>query len=472
MTIGIYIRVSTLEQAKEGYSISAQKERLMAFCSAQGWENYKFYVDEGVSGKDTKRPQLQSLMEDMEEGNLEMILVYRLDRFTRSVLDLHKMLELMDKHNCVFKSATEPYDTSTAMGRMFITIVAAMAQWEIENSSERIKMALEEKVAEGQRVGNVPYGFDLTSEEKLIANDKAPVVLDIIDKIKSGWSATSVAEFLNKTNNDRVWRPTTVLRVLKNPALYGATRWNDKLYEDTHEGLITKSDFMKIQQMLDDRSIHHRRNVKNEYLFQGVLSCPTCDRFLSVNRYIRKRRDGTEYQGAIYRCQDCRKKKGKFNKSPGENRFLDALYRYMKSIKIDHLDSAAPEENKNDMIKSQLQQIERKREKYQRAWASDLMDDDEFKKLMDETKEPYEDLKKKLSETDQPALIDKDKVKEIIFTFNENFELLTQEEKKAFISSFVRRIDFKVIPQPPKDPAKTKSKYGKDLIEITEVVFY
>ncbi|WP_079479684.1 recombinase family protein [Halobacillus salinus] len=471
MTIGIYIRVSTLEQAKEGYSISAQRERLSSFCSAQGWKNYKFYVDEGVSGKDTKRPQLQKLLEDMESGKLEMILVYRLDRFTRSVLDLHKMLEKMDKHNCVFKSATEPYDTSTAMGRMFITIVAAMAQWEIENSSERIRMALEEKVSEGQRVGNIPYGFDLNSEEVLVMNEKAPVVIDAIEKVISGWSALAVSEYLNKTNSDKVWRAQTVLRLLRNPALYGATRWNDKVYENTHEGMITKEEFLKLQQILTDRTHHHRRNVTNDYLFQGVLSCPTCSKFLSVNRYIRKRRDGSEYKGAIYRCNRCNKD-GKFNKSPGEHRFLDALLRYMRNVTVEHLGLVEPEVKKTDFYEEQLKQIEKKREKYQRAWASDLMDDDEFKKLMDETKEPYEDLKQKVNEMDEPQKVDKEKIEGIIMTFNENFSRLTQLEKKSFISTFIRRIDFEVIPQPPIRPDKTKSQYGKDKIEITNVEFY
>src|SRR5699024_6043095 len=187
--IAIYIRVSTLEQAKEGYSIAAQRERLLAFCKAQGWENYKFYVDEGVSAKDTKRPELHRLFKDMRDGYIKMILVYRLDRFTRKVVDLHKMLEEMNKYDCAFKSATEPYDTSSAMGRMFITIVAALAQWETENLSERIKMALEEKVSSGERVGNIPFGFSLDENDRLVKNDQSSIVLDMIEKIKSGMSA-------------------------------------------------------------------------------------------------------------------------------------------------------------------------------------------------------------------------------------------------------------------------------------------
>jgi site-specific DNA recombinase len=93
----------------------------------------------------------------------------------------------------------------------------------------------------------------------------------MVDKFKSGMSANALCDYLNKTNNDRVWHPNGVLRILKNPALYGSTRWNDKVIEYTHDGLITKQDFLKIQRMLDDRSLHHKREVQSIYLFQGCF---------------------------------------------------------------------------------------------------------------------------------------------------------------------------------------------------------
>ena len=217
MTVGIYIRVSTQEQANEGYSIGAQKERLIAYCAAQGWNDFKFYIDEGISAKDMNRPELQRLLDDVKNRRISMILVYRLDRFTRRVKDLYEMLEMLEKHNCSFKSATELYDTSNAMGRMFIGLVALLAQWETENLSERIKVALEQKVSDGERVGAIPYGFDLTEDEKLIKNEKSKVVYDMIEKTFNGMSATQLANYLNKTNDDRTWHVKGVLRILKTP---------------------------------------------------------------------------------------------------------------------------------------------------------------------------------------------------------------------------------------------------------------
>lgn len=469
MTIGIYIRVSTLEQANEGYSIAAQRERLIAYCTAQGWDNYKFYVDEGISAKDTNRPELQKLFKDMRNRKINMILVYRLDRFTRKVIDFHKMLEEMRKYDCTFKSATEPYDTSSAMGRMFISLVATIAQWETENLSERIKMALEEKVSSGERVGGIPFPFDLGDNEKLVINERrTKITLDMIEKIKSGMSSEAVADFLTKTNNDKpTWRANTVLRILRNPALYGATRWNDKVYENTHKGIMTRGEFNKLQQILDDRTWHRRREVKNNYIFQGVVGCPSCGRPLSVNRYLRKRADGSEYQFAMYRCQLCEKKR-KFNKSISEAKILNGLYDYMRDVNITNIDHV--EQNEESVYEDQLKQIERKREKYQRAWASDLVSDDEFKKLMDETREIYEDLKEKVEQQETPAIVDKESLKEIVFTFNNSFKMLTQDEKRAFVSTFIRKIEFQVVPQPPLRP--DKSKRGYDTVKITNVVFY
>lgn len=468
MTVGVYIRVSTLEQAKEGYSIAAQKERLTAYCAAQGWDDYKFYVDEGVSAKDTNRPQLKMLLDHVKKETISMILVYRLDRFTRSVRDLYNLLDTLEKHKCSFKSATELYDTSNAMGRMFIGLVALLAQWETENLSERVKMALEKKVSGGERVGNIPYGFDLDEDEKLVKNEKSSNVLDMIEKVKQGMSANQLSDYLNTTNSDRQWRPNSVLRILRNPALYGATRWNDEIYENTHDGIITKKEFVKLQQILEDRSLHHRREVKSIYLFQGVISCYQCGSILSPNRYIRQRKDGSQYQGLTYRCQACVRNKRK-SVSVGEYRFLDALKSYMKNVKIQHIEPL-PIEDEKKIIFDQINQVERKREKYQKGWAADLISDEEFTKLMNETRAVYDELKNKIEQFETPVIIDTKSLQNIVLTFNQNFTYLTQKEKQMFISQFIRKIEFKLTPQPPIRP--DKSSKGKDLVEITSIEFY
>jgi DNA invertase Pin-like site-specific DNA recombinase len=404
----------------------------------------------------------------VKAGSISTILVYRLDRFTRRVKDLHKMLELLEKHHCAFKSATEPYDTSTAMGKLFITIVAALAEWETDNLSERVKMALEEKVQSGERVGNIPYGFDLSEDEKLIKNGKqAPVVLNMIDKFKSGMSAHALADYLNQTNNDRTWYAKGVIRILSNPALYGSTRWNDKIIENTHEGFISKHEFLKIQQMLNDRSLHHNREVKGTYIFQGVLVCPECGNKLTVNRFLRKNKDGSDRVGVCYKCRWCYKE-GRKMLTIGEYRFIEALYEYMKHVEIKNIEPVKVKDEQAILL-DQLKQIEKKREKYQKGWAADLISDEEFEKLMLETKNIYDDLKNKLAEYKAPVQIGTEALKKIIFTFNKDFSLLPHEKKRMFISQFIRKIEFKIIDQPPKNK---RNKKGKSLVVISNVEFY
>lgn len=140
-----YVRVSTEEQAKHGYSIAAQTEKLEAYCVSQGWDLVETVVDDGYSAKDMDRPYFQKMINRIKQGGIDVLLVYRLDRLTRSVLDLYNILQILDDHNCKFKSATEVYDTTNAMGRLFITLVAAIAQWERENLAERVKMGIEKR---------------------------------------------------------------------------------------------------------------------------------------------------------------------------------------------------------------------------------------------------------------------------------------------------------------------------------------
>lgn len=469
-TVGVYVRVSTVEQAQEGYSIAAQRERLQNYCKAQGWEDVKFYVDEGVSARDTKRPQLTQLLNHVKEKKINLILVYRLDRFTRSVRDLHKMLEVMDKFDCGFRSATEVYDTTSAMGRLFITIVAALAEWESANSSERIKMMLEKKVSDGERVGNIPYGFILNEKETLdIEPDESLVILDMIEKLKSGMRPNAIALELKKSGNmDRAWTPISVFRILQNPALYGATQWNDKVYKNTHEGIITEEEFNLVQSIIGERKHVRNPHAESNYIFQGVIKCEGCKRTMSVNRYSRTLADGTKRHSATYRCRYCASE-GNVH-TPGEVAIINALHEYMEGFEMLGEDVEVEVEEDNEIIhlKKELNRLENMRAKFQRGWAADLIEDDEFTKLMAETLPPYEDVKRKIENYKEPIAINKNDIKETVLLFNRNFKKLTLHERRSFIAQFIKEIHYKMIPQPPKNP---RYKKGRPKLTISNVVF-
>ncbi|KMM59329.1 recombinase [Bacillus glycinifermentans] len=448
MTVGIYIRVSTEEQAREGFSISAQREKLKAYCVSQDWTDYKFYVDEGKSAKDTNRPYLKLMLDHIQQGLIDVVLVYRLDRLTRSVKDLYKLLDLFDKNNCIFRSATEVYDTGSATGRLFITLVAAMAQWERENLGERVSMGQVEKARQGEFSAPAPFGF-IKQGETLIKDEKqGPILLDIIEKVKKGWSIRQVAKFLDESEHMPIrgykWHIGTILSILHNPALYGAFRWKDEIYEDSHEGYITKEEFEELQEILYSRQNFKKREVKSNFIFQTKLVCPQCGNRLGCERsvYFRKK-DQKNVESHHYRCQACA-----LNYKPAvgvsEKKIEKALLTYMKNVTFDLKPIVKEEKDDSLEIQNQIKKIERKREKFQKAWASDLMTDEEFAARMSETKNVYEELKKQLSEIqpNEDLTVDVKKAKKLVNEFKLNWSYLNHAEKREYVQSFIEKIEF------------------------------
>lgn len=474
MTVGIYIRVSTEEQANEGYSISAQRERLKAFCVAQNWTEHKFYVDEGISGRSTNRPQFKKLISDIEAGHIDVLLVYRLDRLTRSVRDLHKILDLLEKYNCVFRSATEIYDTSTAMGRMFITIVAAIAEWESANLGERVKMGQIEKAHQGEWAAQAPYGFYKDEKHKLHQHkEEIKAVKLMIQKLREGFSFRQLSLYMDSTKykprRGYKWHIRTLMDLMHNPVLYGAMRWRDEIIEDTHKGIMSKEDFEQLQKIIKSRQNHKKRDVKSVFVYQTKLLCPDCGNRLSSERSIWTRKtDNQQIEKNAYRCQACALN----NKKPFRVREVDvdnALIEYMPTLMLEaSKDNDVKEPDQNDYILKEMKSIENQREKYQRAWASDLITDEEFKDRMNESRLRYDELKKELEKTKSVPLNEKDitKLKEYAKYFDDNFARLTQEERRSFIQTFVESIKIDVI-------ERTKSKaYRNQKIKAADISFY
>ena len=162
MQTAIYCRVSTEEQATEGFSIHAQKDKLTKYAESNDWDIVDYYVDDGISGKNlTDRKEVSRLIEDVKKGKINNVLIYKLDRLTRSVKDLIYLIELFDSHNCTFNSQTEKIDTSNAVGRMFVKIIGIFAEFERENLAERVTFGYEQKTKEGNYTNcNGVFGYD------------------------------------------------------------------------------------------------------------------------------------------------------------------------------------------------------------------------------------------------------------------------------------------------------------------------
>lgn len=221
-----YIRVSTEEQAKEGISLDNQKAKIGAYCESQDWELVKVFSDEGFSGKDIKRQGLQELLSFLEADHVNVVVVYKTDRLTRKQRHLYQLLEdIFEKKGVGFKSVTEPFDTTTAMGKGFLGMLGVFAQLEGDLISERTKEALAYKIKQGEYLGSPPLGFEALEKELKKNNDELEVVEEIF-KLKKGRGKNRLSlRQIAKRLNERGFRSKrgakfyhgTVSYILKNP---------------------------------------------------------------------------------------------------------------------------------------------------------------------------------------------------------------------------------------------------------------
>jgi len=149
LQVGIYIRVSTEDQAREGHSLGEQLDKLTKLADYKGYTVYKIYEDPGISAKNTKRPKFQEMMQDVRDGKIKNILIIKLDRLTRSIQDLENIVTMLEEYECGLESAYEEINTTTANGKFFIRMLTILAQLEIERTSERTKFGMVGAVKKG-----------------------------------------------------------------------------------------------------------------------------------------------------------------------------------------------------------------------------------------------------------------------------------------------------------------------------------
>ncbi|GHU59286.1 integrase [Clostridia bacterium] len=282
---GLYIRVSTLEQAQEGYSVGEQKERLIAFCKAHDWLIADIYVDGGYTGSNLDRPAIQKLISDVDK--LDLVLVYKLDRLSRSQRDTLYLIEEIFLPNSVdFVSMNESFDTGTPFGRAMIGILSVFAQLEREQIKERTRMGKIARAKEGLHHGGFffPIGYDYVAGKLTINDYEAVQVRKIYDWYLEGMSPIKIADRLRSegyTNRYSSWSElangTGVLRTLCNDVYLGTLRYDDVVFENAHEPIVTQEQFEKVKVMREKRhEIYGDTAYVSKYLLVGMLFCARC----------------------------------------------------------------------------------------------------------------------------------------------------------------------------------------------------
>ena len=287
----IYIRVSTQEQAIEGYSIQAQTERLQAYCKAKGWGVFHTYTDAGFSGSNMERPALSQLLEDVEAGRVDCVLVYKLDRLSRSQKDtLHMIEDIFLANGCDFVSMSENFDTSTPLGRAMIGILSVFAQLEREQIRERMTMGRTERAKSGlwQGGGWVPTGYDYIGG-KLVPNPiRAAAVKEVYRLFLAGTAITGIKNVVNQ-KYALDWSDTTVHSILSHRLYVGDIVWMGNIYKGQHEPLVDPETFARAQKLLHSRAriaASKPDPFKSKTLLGGLLYCENCGaRYMAKGNY-------------------------------------------------------------------------------------------------------------------------------------------------------------------------------------------
>jgi site-specific DNA recombinase len=238
----IYIRVSTEEQAEEGYSLEAQQDRLVAYCEAQGWDIAGIYADRGHTGrKINTRLEYKRMM--AERDRWDNILVLKMDRIHRNSKNFMIMMEDLERWDKKFTSMQEELDTSTSIGRFVVDMIQRIAQLESEQIGERTYMGMAQKAESGGLLGfNPPYGYRIADNDLVIKEGESEVVQKIFNSYISGRSMNDIASNLNEqgvcTRRGGLWTLFSIRQILHNPAYAGFRRWDGYLVKSNHASII------------------------------------------------------------------------------------------------------------------------------------------------------------------------------------------------------------------------------------------
>lgn len=310
--VAIYVRVSTARQDLEGYSIPLQKERLIAYCKAKGWVVAGVYVDPGHSGSSLDRPGITALMAAVQERKFDVVLVYKLDRLSRSQKDtLYLIEDVLMANKTDFVSMQESFDTSTVFGRGMVGILSVFAQMERETIAQRTLMGRAGRAQEGlfHGGGTDPIGFDYVDGELVVNKEEARQVRAVYNLYASGFSVTEICRRMDgyKTKHGDWSHTSTVGNVLDNPLYAGTIHFDGVVAKGKHEAIIP----FDIDQRVKARRARLRRVEAvgdSNYLLTGIIYCGACGA-----RYFPNKRPSGK---VVYSCHSRAKKNKKMIKDP------------------------------------------------------------------------------------------------------------------------------------------------------------
>ena len=484
--IAIYCRVSTEEQSENGYSIDEQERLLEEWCKKMGYVIYKCYSDRGISGKNIKdRPALKELLSDAKAGKFDMVISWKINRVSRKLEDVLKIVNLLEKNNITFKSYSEPFETDTPAGRMQFQMMALIGEFERGTIAQNVKMGMIAKAKSGNWCGGRVLGYDLVpnnspeeekkGKNKLEINEKeAEIVRFIFNEYSKGKGYKAITNKMNKlgykTKKGNNFSVGSIRDILTNPVYIGEIRynvrqnWSEKRRRNInpnpirvkgkHEAIIDRELWDKVQLILESKKGKPSRIYDGEYPLTGILRCPKCGAGMVISRTTNTLADGTKKRIAYYCCGNW-KNKGtsvcnsntirvdkaneyvfkKIEELVSNEAVIKAV---VKNINKERKDKVKPAKRLLGDIDKELEKLDKRKRKIFEAYEDDILTKAEFQIRKDELNEKIrilEEEKKPLLNTiseDVSEEIPYEFIKDILMNFSKilNSSVSREQQKK------------------------------------------
>lgn len=451
---GIYIRVSTFDQAREGFSLGEQEERLKEFCKFKRYNIYKVYQDAGISAKNDKRPAYQEMIEDVKKGNINVIVALKLDRLTRSVYDIEKLMKFVNDYECDIDCMADESNTTTSNGRMVMRIMTSVSQNEIEKCSERTKFGMAGAIKNGHIPNRTGLGFKRENKKLVPDPLTKDIIVRIFDLYLEGKSHQAIANIYNKEKvlGKTNWYDSTIQKILSNE-LYKGDYVNGKrtkhptYYENVIEPIVSKEKWESCQYQKLRNARHYERTAT--YLFTNKLKCSKCGNFLGGHATTKT--NGKKYY--YYKCNTC---KTYFNEIDIEKELKAFM---LELAKQDDLINnyytpfiKSKLEDKTEDYKKEIKDLDKQLDRIKTAYIKGVVKLEDFDKEIKHIEYQKSDLEKRqkgqrqyedLSFTLNDLLIIQD-IQEIEFYTNpdvlNNWSNKSKEDKQKIIGKYIDNI--------------------------------
>ena len=458
---GLYLRVSTEDQAKEGFSLPEQKERLEALCKFKGYKIYDYYTDAGISAKTGNyRPEFDRLIEDAKNKKINTIIALKLDRLSRSIYDWENLLKTSEKYGFDLVCANDDINTTNANGKMVTRIMMSVSQNEIERTSERTKVGMAGAIKKGHIPAVCPIGYKRV-DKKLVPD---PLTKDIVIRIFNlyfeGNSYSIIANIFNKEKvlDKTDWRDGRILKILSNEIykgdyVSGKTLNKPVYYENVVEPIVSK-------ELWENCQAQKKKNQKNymrtqTYIFLQKLRCPKCGRILAGGATHKIKADKWYF---YYRCEDCKNNIKEETIENSVKKLLSDILEYDNVVNEFFLPVLKSKiDNPKEQLEKELKSLNNKKERIRKAYIDALFTEEEYKNESKIIENQIEHINSKLLENSQAEqlnftiddillkrdmdFINKIKLPLSYYAFNDNWNFLDRDNKADIVMRYIDDIE-------------------------------